>query len=145
MTSNGNRGSLLRKTLPKEEATRPRGMFRSSTEPLLSRAYSFLVGGSLLCATSVCCRPQEGFPVILSVLFFFIFSFCHHSQLCCLASYPTSIVLPLTPPSHSTLWRAPECGNRKPTMLSVQGSFLLHPKAISCYVLVRLQPHFNCL
>lgn len=100
MTSNRNRGSLLRKTLPKEEATRPRRMFRSSTEPLLSRPYRFLVGGSLLCASSVWCRPPWGGRFSGHSLCSFLVSYSHLSSLSALLS---CLIFHIhCPPSHST-------------------------------------------
>lgn len=75
MTNSRNRGSLLRKTLPKEEATRHRGMFRSSSEPLLSRPYRIIVGGSLFPASSFCCQPPWGGRFSGHSLCSFLFSY----------------------------------------------------------------------
>lgn len=75
MIRSRNRGSLLRKTLSKEEATRPRGLFRSSTEPLFSRPYRIIVGGSLLPASSVCCRSPWGGRFSGHSLCSFLFSY----------------------------------------------------------------------
>lgn len=139
MTSNRNRGSLLRKILPKEEATRPRGVFRSSTEPLLSSPYRFLVGGSLLCASSSDAgHPgEEGFPVILSVLFFFSYS---HFVITLsfvvlphiphpLSSLSLHLLIQLSEGPQNVLIENQQC-------CQYRAHFLRHLKAISCYVLV---------